>query len=151
MDATGAAWLAGYLDGDGSISMGKQGRAGEIRLRRPIIVFDSADLEILEHVKELVGCGSLVKKTKAKPHHRQAWSFRIKGTHAVLRILAEVVTYMRCDAKRRRAQLLLDELRELTPANGHYTPEMIERKLDMERRFFEIGGQRGSALRVPNG
>ncbi len=133
-----SAWAAGFMDGDGCISLARRNR-----FKRPEIVADSTDRELLEEMKRLFG-GTIVIKKKYKEHHRQAWHWRLHGSDRVRAMLTAVLPHMRCQVKKQRGQLLLDEWREVTPRNGHYTEEAASRKLDFEARFAAIGAGRGS-------
>ena len=133
-----AAWIAGFIDGDGWICIGKAGK----RFRRPIVVADSADLEILEHLLDIVG-GTIVKKTKAKDHHRQAYTWRLAGVEKIISLLKRVEPYMKCVFKKKRSLLLIDKWHDVTPRNGFYTDEMLENKIKFEREFMDLGMGRG--------
>lgn len=135
-----AAWLAGYIDGDGCICLGKKGGA---KYRQVRIVIDSADIEILDHVISIAG-GSLVKKTKAKDHHRQCWSWRLCGMNNIVAVLSAIRPFMRCADKKARADMIVEEWAACTPRNGFYTPEMAAQKAAFESKFLAIGNDRGS-------
>lgn len=137
-----AAWAAGIVDGDGSVSMVPSGSL----FRKPIVVVDSTDYEILEELQNNFG-GHIVLKKSAKPHHRQAWSWRIYGAYKVSDFLSTVLPYMRCDSKRTRACMLINEYPKLTPRNGYYTDDAREAKFAFEEAFFSIGHGRGASLR----
>lgn len=141
---TDAAWLAGYLDADGCITMFRSGKV----FRKPMIVFDSTDPELLDRASSILGnTGHRVKKTVArKEHHRQTYTLRFGGTDKVLAILELLLPHMTCAAKVQRGRMLLDEYRALTHRNGFYTPEEAATKLDFEARFLNAGGGRGSQL-----
>lgn len=136
------AWAAGLLDGDGCITLGKNGR-----FRRPEVVVDSTDLEILHEMRRIFGGGCISKKAKVQGHHRQAWHWRVNGSDCVLALLSAVVAYMRCPSKRDRAQFLLTHWRSVTPRNGKYTEEQVQAKLAFETEFFLLGAGRGSTMR----
>jgi len=136
------AWVAGLMDGDGCVTLAGVGGA----FRKPFVVVDSTDSEILAELQRLYG-GSLVSKKKAKEHHRQAWSWRVYGSDKIISLLGDVLPYMRCDSKVRRARMLTTEYKAITPRNGKYTEEMRARKFEFESRFMAIGAGRGSQCR----
>lgn len=138
------AWAAGIIDADGCVTMTPSGG----RFRKPYLVVDSTDLEILEELIAHFG-GSIVRKKTRIEGHRQQWSWRMYGATNILGFLQGVVPYMRCATKVARARLLLNEYPALTPRNGWYTAEQRAAKFDMEERFMAIGHGRGSSLRVP--
>ncbi len=138
------AWAAGLLDGDGSVNLCPAGK--ETAFRKPMVVVDSTDLEILEELQRLYG-GKLIEKRKQRSHHRQGWSWRVYGTENILAMLAEVLPYMRCAAKAERARLLVEEYHQVTARNGGYSPELRARKVAFEERFMAVGRGRGSQCR----
>ena len=138
-----AAWLAGYMDGDGCVCLGsKSGRSW----RSPIIVIDSCDMELLDAARALVG-GRLVVKRRYSDRHRQAWSLRLTGADDVISVLTALRPFMRCAAKCERADMLINEWRACTPKNGFYSEADRTAKARFEERFLAIGSDRGSSLR----
>jgi hypothetical protein len=142
------AWAAGVIDGDGCVTLDSPGaaRCGTKR-RRPAVIVDSTDIEILTELQTLFG-GSLVKKRRQQPHHRQAWSWRLYGADLVLALLRGVLPYMRCAVKVQRAALLVEQYKQTTPRNGRYTPELLVRRAAFEQQFMAIGAGRGSQNRL---
>ncbi|SNT65121.1 hypothetical protein SAMN05421812_12048 [Asanoa hainanensis] len=138
------AWVAGILDGDGCVTL--HGYAASKAYRKPLIVVDSTDIEILQELSRLYGGGLVVKK-KAKDHHLQAWTWRLYGSDKVLALIADVLPYMRCAVKVDRATLLANEYKHVTRRNGYYTPDARARKEAFEARFMAIGAGRGSQRR----
>lgn len=128
---TEAAYLAGVLDGEGSITMQRSGRIGT-----PLIAVDSTDAELLAWIHERCG-GWIIFKKRYADHHRQAWIWRVKAQRA-LRVLEQVMPYLVIERKRQRAQALLDGYDACTPANGRYTPKMREAKLALVERVLSI-------------
>jgi hypothetical protein len=141
-----AAWLAGYIDGDGCICLTYGGKKGS-RYRTARIVIDSCDPELLDHVAEITGMGNLITKKKTIDHHRQARSWRLSGMSNVLSILEEIHPYMRCAVKKARATMLLSEWKNCTPRNGVYSAEAKNRKQNFEAAFLAIGEGRGKRAR----
>jgi hypothetical protein len=118
-----AAWVAGFIDGDGCITLNKSGK-----YRRPLVTAESCDKEILDHLLVICG-GFIVTKSRLTGGHRAAWSWRIGGPQSV-DLLRQIYPFMRCAAKRARADLLLDEW----PAHDVSS---------FEEKFFAIGVGRG--------
>lgn len=140
---TETAWLAGYIDGDGSISISrKTGR----RFGSLIIAIDSTDLEILEYVQDLVG-GNIVRKKKYADHHRQAYTWRLLGANNIIDLCTQVAPYLKCNAKKARAELIRDHWREATPANGQYDEQRLAKKVRFEEEFMRLGEGRGSRIK----
>lgn len=136
-----AAWLAGYIDGDGCITF-----TGRLK-PKPIIVIDSCDEELLTEVKRIVGLGCLVKKKKYKEHHRQAWTYRLTGTTPVIDVLNNILPYMRCAAKKGRASVIVSEWKNTVSSSGIRTTTATKnRKQEVISKVLSIGNGRGSSL-----
>jgi len=134
---TDAAWLAGYIDGDGTIGLYRKTRTGN---RQAALCIDSADLELLNNVIRLVG-GSLVKKKKYAAHHRQSWTWRMYGSQNIRGVLAQVLPHLRCAFKKERARMLVEEW--TSTRNGVYGRDDAVLKRDFEERFLALGEGRG--------
>lgn len=130
---TELAYIAGIIDGEGSITL--QRNKGERNIARPLIAVDSTDRELIDWLHLRLG-GSRVTKKKYADHHRQAYTWRLKDNRALV-LLRLTLPYMVIERKRRRALMLVEEYRALTPANGRYTPELIVAKLAFIDRFLE--------------
>lgn len=139
------AWVAGLFDGDGCVTLSTTGDARPFR--KPLIVVDSTDIEILRELIDLYG-GSLIAKRRTSERHRQAWSWRIFGANKIRQFLLDILPFMRCSVKTQRARMLVHEFPTLTPRNGYYSAQMRELKLDFERRFFAVGFGRGAGSRL---
>jgi len=143
MKIVDAAWLAGYIDGDGSLSLTKSSK----RWRRPVISIDSADKELLLEVLRITGCGSITSKKIEAINHRQVWTWRTSGSGNIVMILKEITPFLRCDYKRLRADIML-EICALIKRNGVYTDEEIARKDFFEAQFMDTGNRRGKRHHV---
>ena len=138
---TEIAWLAGFIDGDGCITLARNKSKG---FGKPMLVIDNTDLSMLEDCQEMLGVGSIVKKKKYKDNHRQAWSYRVYGANNVRRALSMVQPYLRCPSKLKRCKMITEQYQVVTPRNGHYTDEARATKEAWERKFMEVGEDRGS-------
>ena len=134
------ACTAGLIDGDGCISM--QG-GNSIGLRKPIVVVDNTDMEILDELLRLHG-GSLVTKKRYAANHRQAFSWRLYGSQHIRVFLALLYPYMRNAMKRERARMLIEEWPNVSIRNGRYTAEKRLVRNEFENRFMLLGEGRGS-------
>jgi hypothetical protein len=136
---TDLAWTAGIMDGDGCISM--KGNSGPFKA--PIVVIDNTDLEILDYLILLYG-GGLTKKKVYSDKHRQAWSWRIYGSQKVIAFLSAILPYMKCQAKRERASVIVNQWPKVNRRNGCYSEDQKRAKLDLESLIMSIGPNRGS-------
>lgn len=131
MKPTTAAYLAGIVDGEGSISLYR--RKGGF-LPYPVVTIDSIDLELLEFVVHVAG-GNVVTKKRYKDHHSQTYSWRLVHRPAVI-FLSQILAHLKINRKRRKAALLVAEWDFCTPHPGYgYTKQMREAKEDLCRRI----------------
>jgi hypothetical protein len=122
-----AAYLAGLIDGEGTVTLSRK-HAGE--MRQLVVSISNTELSILEFALRSVGAGKLTRKRTSKAHHTPSHTYALWNRQA-LSLLAQVEPYMR-SYKRDRAQLVLRDYVRLTPRNGKYTEA-----LHAERTAFE--------------
>lgn len=125
------AYLAGILDGEGSIVL--EPYKGMWRIS---VNVDSTDRELLEWLKARY-TGYIVTKKKYQDHHRQAWTWRVVNRPA-LAVLEAALPFMVIERKIARAKLLLEEWPKCTPRNGKYTPSLLETKYSLVQRFKDL-------------
>jgi hypothetical protein len=82
---TDIAWAAGLLEGEGSFLK-------KTKRKTILISCQMTDLDVLQRLKTIFG-GSIYNTTKAKPHHKDAWSWCIFGTNAA-RVMELIKPYM---------------------------------------------------------
>jgi hypothetical protein len=99
-----AAWLAGFLDGEGSISIDKRAGADSARYA-PRVKAANTRREVLEEIRELLG-GGFVTKTRRKPTDPRKDIFQfVAANRKGLDIIRRVRPYMR--VKNAQADLFL--------------------------------------------
>lgn len=126
-------YTAGLFDGEGTITMFKNCSADIYRT--PAVSLTSTTYELLAFLKEHFG-GHISKQKTYKEHHKAAWTWKLIYNNA-LTFVEKILPFMKEPEKRRRALLLLNEYKSLTPRNGRYTQEQLTKKLEFENRFFE--------------
>lgn len=124
-------YIAGIIDGEGSICL-TQNSPNEHR--SPAVTVASTTYEILEYLKNVVG-GTISKKTKTEERYKQSWHWAIRGNKSI-ELLEQITPYLLVPEKKYRANLIITEYKAVTPRNGKYSKEMLEKKLDFEKRFF---------------
>jgi hypothetical protein len=135
MNKEHAAYIAGLIDGEGSISL--------IRLHNnqhpsPFISISSSDFELLEWIQNITGLGSIIRKKNYKPTmHKESYTLNIKYNEAFL-LLNEVTDYLVLTRKKQRALLILSEYKSVTPRNGRYSKEKLAKKELFYQRFMSI-------------
>ncbi|WP_040204112.1 LAGLIDADG family homing endonuclease [Neobacillus jeddahensis] len=135
MECWEAAYVAGIIDGEGSITLT---RMHEKEHRRPCISIASTDLELLEYLLSLTGGNISSKKNYNPEKHKDSYTLTIKKKEDVMCLLKEISGYLRVERKRNRALWILKNYEKVTLRNGKYNSELLERKHAFEKMFFEI-------------
>lgn len=135
MEKWEAAYLAGIIDGEGSITLT---RYHKNEMRRPTISISSNDIELLLYIRKLVGGNIYTKKNYNPGKHSNSYFITIKNKTKVIKILEAVKPFLRIHKKRRRAELIIDDYEKVTARNGKYSDVMLKRKLKFEEDFFRI-------------
>ena len=125
--------LGWIIDGGGRVCVT---RNAPNELRSPALSVSSTTKEMLDYLKENLG-GSISTVKKYKESHKDACHWYIRCNKAI-EILTIIEPYLLVPEKKKRAKLIIDEYKSVTPHNGKYSTEMLEKKLDFEKRFFEI-------------
>lgn len=135
MEIWEASYIAGIIDGEGSISLT---RIHASEHRRPCISIASTDKELLVYIQSLTG-GVITNKKNYKPDiHKDSYTLTIKKKESVLLLLKQISSFLRVDKKRKRAQCILLNYDRVTPRNGKYNTELLNRKIAFEETFFNI-------------
>jgi hypothetical protein len=138
-----AAYVAGIIDGEGTITLTRLHRNEN---RRAVVSISSCELQLLTYVRSIVGAGHITGKVCAREHHSPSFMYSISSRQA-LSLLARVYPFLRT-YKSDRARLLLDEYQRVTPRNGRYTAEQRLAREQLEIRFFAISTRAGTTRRV---
>lgn len=135
MDDWEAAYIAGIIDGEGSILLT---RMHKNEYRRPCITIASTDQELLIYIQTLTGGSITNKKNYNSDRHKDSYILSIKNKENVLFILDRVISFLRIEKKRSRAQWILENYNLVTPRNGKYNTELKKKKITFEENFFRI-------------
>ncbi|WP_174614220.1 LAGLIDADG family homing endonuclease [Virgibacillus ihumii] len=128
-----ASYIAGIIDGEGSITLTKM----HVREhRRPCISISSNDKELLLYIQNLAG-GSIYNKKNYNPaKHQNSYTLYIKTKKEVFNILRVIQPFLRIEQKRKRAKWILDEYDLVTVRNGKYNEELLNQKITFENNFL---------------
>ena len=140
--AIDAAYIAGLVDGEGTISLSRR----HARDRRQLVVsIANTELRLLRFVLERVGAGKITRKKTTAAHHTPSCAYSISNRQA-LALLEQLHPFLRSH-KRERASLVLSQYTSVTPRNGKYTPAIEQRRESFEREFFSITSRAIDAVR----
>ena len=130
-----AAYIAGIIDGEGSVTLT---RIHNKEFRRPCITIASTDKELLVYLQTLTA-GLINNKKNYNPNqHKDSFTLYIKNKKTVLSLLKHVTPYLRVDKKRKRALWILENYEIVTQRNGKYNIEQLKKKIIFEEEFFKI-------------
>jgi hypothetical protein len=87
------AWVAGLLEGEGSFV--GEGRRTTVRAMM-------TDLDVLERLQQVVGCGHIYRVTSRAAHHKQAYLWQVRREMEVAGLAASISPLL---CERRRGQL----------------------------------------------
>jgi hypothetical protein len=100
-----ASYIAGIVDGEGSITLS---RMHEKEFRRPCISVASTDKELLIYLQTLTG-GLINNKKNYKPDkHKDSYTLTIKKKEDVFKTLNNITPFLRVDKKKKRALWILE-------------------------------------------
>lgn len=128
------AWMAGIVDGEGSICLMRTRSSGERPC--PIIEVPNTTDELVVIFKETFG-GSISNKKRYKKHHSPSKQWKLTNRGAI-RVMGLLLPYLRHPLKRSKAKLIVSTYLRVTPRNGRYTAPMLRAKKKFEKEFFEL-------------
>ncbi|MCG1026914.1 hypothetical protein GLV94_02685 [Virgibacillus halodenitrificans] len=128
-----AAYLAGIIDGEGTITLTRHHSKEH---RRPCISISSNDLELLIYIQSIAGGRINSKKNYHPTKHKNSYTLYILKKHEVFSLLKRISPYLKIEKKRKRAQWIVKYYDKVTVRNGKYTKIMLEKKKKFEEEFF---------------
>ena len=130
-----AAYIAGLIDGEGTITLTRM-HLGENR--RLVVSISNNDVSLLKFVQAKIGAGKITTKKTYSERHACSFAYQISSRQA-LDLLRQISPYLKT-YKAKRAKLVLNDYLRLTPRNGPYTPEISDSRLEFEARLLAIKG-----------
>ena len=129
------AYLAGLIDGEGTITLTRMHRHEN---RRLVVSISNNDLSLLQFVKATVGAGKITTKKTYSKHHARSFAYQISNRQA-LDLVRQVASYLKT-YRAERAKLALSHYLRLTPRNGRYSPGVAASRREFELRLLAIKG-----------
>ena len=143
MGAEDAAYIAGFIDGEGCIGIAahnKPGNAGGADRRTPhyrlVVSVTNRDLAVLRWIHERIG-GSIFEKRRARSNWAPAFELRVTNRAAVGRLLRSIhpfVKVKRSQAELGLAFLALGLARLTFAARGKTWPRRVQHPEDLQAR-----------------
>lgn len=128
-----AAYLAGFIDGEGTITLTRKHKNEN---RQLAITISNTERQILEYCLKVIGAGKITNKRTSKAHHTASFTYAIYNRQA-LSVLEQIEPYL-LSYKVGRAKLILEKYIALTPRNGRYTKEIMRKRKEFEHAVLEI-------------
>lgn len=133
LSATAAAYIAGLIDGEGTVTLTREHRNER---RRLVVSISSTERPLLEFVQTAVGAGRITNKRTYDSRHTPSYTYKITNRQA-LELLRQIQPYM-LGYKAQRAACAIKSYLQVTPRNGRYTPEQSIAKECFETDFLNI-------------
>ncbi|MEW9094356.1 MAG: LAGLIDADG family homing endonuclease [Clostridiaceae bacterium] len=135
LTAEQSAYIAGIIDGEGSIMLLK---FHSNQLPSPCLSISSTSLDLLNWIKNTLNCGIIkLKKNYNSNLHKDSYTYTLKYND-VIELLEQIYPYLILEKKIQRAKLIVNEYKKVTPRNGRYSKEMLKAKNDFYERFINI-------------
>lgn len=128
-----AAYIAGLIDGEGTITLSREHKGEN---RRLVVSISNTELSILRFVKEVAGVGKITRKRTYSHKHTPSYAYKVTNRQ-VLSLLEQIMVHMQ-SYKRKRAALALKEYVLVTPRNGRYSSKQRRVRTHFEKRFLNI-------------
>jgi len=126
-----AAYIAGLIDGEGTISLSRKHKFDN---RQLVVSISNTERNLLNYVQETVGAGRITNKRTSRVNHTPSFTYSISNRQA-LDLLKQITPYLK-SYKSGRATLILDHYVRLTPRNGRYTSTQIEEREAFIQQFL---------------
>lgn len=135
MQETEKAYIAGIVDGEGSIMLIK---FHNNLFPSPCVSIASTTIELLEWIKSSVRYGRIQsKKNYDINKHKDSYTYTIRNDAAIA-LLIQIEPYLVIQSKKRRANMIINSYKRLTIRNGRYTQEQIHAKNKFYEDFMAI-------------
>lgn len=131
-------YIAGFLDGEGSIVLYKTGAYKNVQLN---VSFSNTNLEVLHRIMQVTG-GSIVKSNKSKNNWKQGYMLVITGKDKLLPLLERlqkllIIKQEQCSLALRYLQTVKEDRKPLTADEKIIRNVMFDHMQFLNRRGDE--------------
>ena len=130
---TAAAYLAGLIDGEGTITLCRKDKNEN---RQLAVTISNTELKILEYAKQNIGAGKITRKRTSSSNHTPSYTYAIYNRQALL-VLKQIYPYLQ-SYKATRAKLIIENYIRLTPRNGKYSQTLKSSREQFETSLLSI-------------
>jgi hypothetical protein len=141
-----AAYIAGLIDGEGTISLSRKHRGEH---RQLMVSISNTEAPLLNYVKKTIGAGRITNKRTYQANHTPGITYAISNRQA-LSVLELVSPYLKT-YKAKRARLILRNYVRLTPRNGKYTPAQLKERDIFIDKFLRLNPRRQTPVPAGRG
>lgn len=132
-----AAYIAGLIDGEGTISLTRKHRGEH---RQLTVSISRTEPPLLKYVLKVIGAGRITNKRIYQTNHTPSVTYAVSNRQA-LAVLEQVRPYLKT-YKAKRAQLILRSYIRLTPRNGKYTHALLKERDIFIEKFLRLNPRR---------
>lgn len=132
-----AAYIAGLIDGEGTISLTRKHRGEH---RQLMVSISSTEPRLLKYVHQTIGAGRITNKRTYHANHTPSFTYAISNRQA-LDVLEQVEPYLKT-YKAKRARMILRSYVRLTPRNGKYTSVQLKERDIFIEKFLRLNPRR---------
>lgn len=133
ISAEDAAYIAGLIDGEGTITLTRKHRNEN---RQLAVTISSTERNLLQFVLHSTGVGKITNKRISQTQHKPSYTYAVYNRQA-LRLLQQIQPQLK-SYKAARSALVLRDYVDVTPRNGKYSKELLVDRRNFERVFWEI-------------
>lgn len=133
LSVSDAAYIAGLVDGEGTIALTRKHARDN---RQLVISISSTERPILDFVQTSLGVGKITRKRTSRAHHRPGLTYTVANRQA-LALLEQIHPYLH-SYKYARGALVLTNYLALTPRNGKYNEATRSARTAFEDAFLSI-------------
>ena len=117
MNIVQIAYLAGIIDGEGSIMLSKYHHS---EFPCPCISISSTDLELLEWIRDKIGAGRINRKKNYNiDKHKTSYTYAVYYDTAI-DVMSKIEPYLVIVKKKLRAKFITENYKKITIRNGKY-------------------------------
>ena len=141
LTAVDAAYLAGLIDGEGTVTLSRRHLKDQ---RQLVVSIANTERQILEWTLDTVGAGKITGKRIVSALHSPSFTCSTSNRQA-LQLLEQIAPYLR-SYKATRAKVIIENYINLTPRNGRHTEDIRTERNRFRTLVLGITAQNSTEL-----
>ena len=133
LSETDAAYIAGLVDGEGTITLTRKHRNENQQL---CVSISSTERQLREFVLNISGVVKITNKRTTSARHAPSFTFAVYNRQA-LDLIKQILPWLK-SYKLQRAALILQDYIPLTPRNGKYSQDLRDRRSAFVEQVLSI-------------